>query len=270
MVARWISALDTFDFESTHRKGSLHGNTDALSRIPRRKCKRIDCPQCQSRANISDCMVSVITRSKNEQSDTTTVNVNNEKQGTDAHVSNASDDGINRIITESNWIQQWTKEDLVNHQNNYETLLRTVINLFRSNNMKSEIRSSNQELRALLRQWGLLKIVDNLLCRTWDNEDGTSSLQFIAPKTLRLQIMQQIHNCRTAGHLARDKTLNRIRARFYWPGMSSDVERWCQTCLLCQKGNQGGRWNITYATCNGLWSYGVCDNRYNGSSTNHR
>lgn len=61
-------------------------------------------------------MVSVITRSKNEQSDTTTVNVNNEKQGTDAHVSNTSDDGINRIITESNWIQQWTKEDLVNHQ----------------------------------------------------------------------------------------------------------------------------------------------------------
>lgn len=97
-------------------------------------------------------MVSVITRSTNEQSDTTTVNVNNEKQGTDAHVSNTSDDGINRIITESNWIQQWTNEDLVNHQNNDDTLLRTVINLFRSNNVKSEIRSSNQELRALLRQ----------------------------------------------------------------------------------------------------------------------
>lgn len=97
-------------------------------------------------------MVSVITRSKNEQSDTTTVNVNNEKQGTDTHVSNTSDDGINRIITESNWIQQWTKEDLVNHQNSDDTPLRTVINLFRSNNVKSEIRSSNQELRALLRQ----------------------------------------------------------------------------------------------------------------------
>jgi hypothetical protein len=101
---------------------------------------------------ISDCMVSVITRSTNEQSDTTTVNVNNENQGTDAHVSNTSDDGINRIITESNWIQQWTNEDLVNHQNNDDTLLRTVINLFRSNNLKSEIHSSNQELRALLRQ----------------------------------------------------------------------------------------------------------------------
>lgn len=51
--------------------------------------------------------------------------------------------------------------------------------------------------------------------------------------------MQQMHNCRTAGHLARDKTLNRIRAIFYWPGMSSDVERWCQTCLLCQKRKPG-------------------------------
>ena len=206
MVARWISALDTFDFEITHRKGSLHGNTDALSRRPRRKCKRTDCPQCQNGGDLSDCMVSVITRSKNAQSDATTVNVNNEKQCADAHVSNTSDDGTNRIITESNWIQQWAKNDLENHQSNDETLC-TVINLFRSNNVKPEIRSSNQELRALLRQWGLLKIVDNLLYRTWDNEDGTSSLQFIAPKTLRLQIMQHMHNCRTARHLGRDKNL---------------------------------------------------------------
>lgn len=48
-------------------------------------------------------MVSAMTKSKDAQSDTTTANINNDKQSTDASASNTSGDGINSII---NWIQQ--------------------------------------------------------------------------------------------------------------------------------------------------------------------
>lgn len=34
MIARWISRLKTYDFEIKHRRGSAHGNADALSRKP--------------------------------------------------------------------------------------------------------------------------------------------------------------------------------------------------------------------------------------------
>jgi hypothetical protein len=40
MFARWISTLDTYNFEIQHRKGSLHVNADALSRrCCREKCE---------------------------------------------------------------------------------------------------------------------------------------------------------------------------------------------------------------------------------------
>lgn len=47
--------------------------------------------------------------------------------------------------------------------------------------------------------------------------------------------MVQLHNSRLAGHLGREKTLKKIRSRFYWPGMSTDIRRWCQNCMFCQK-----------------------------------
>jgi len=48
MAARWISVLDTYNYEIEHRRGSLHKNADALSRVSigHRKCKRTDCPDC--------------------------------------------------------------------------------------------------------------------------------------------------------------------------------------------------------------------------------
>ena len=30
-----------------------------------------------------------------------------------------------------------------------------------------------------------------------------------------------------------DKTLNRLKERFYWPGHYEDVRNWCQTCAVC-------------------------------------
>ncbi|CAC5408206.1 unnamed protein product [Mytilus coruscus] len=71
MVARWLALLDTYVFKIEHRKGTLHGNADALSRRPRRRCKRDECLQCQ---NGSECEVNVnaITRSHLTQSDAST------------------------------------------------------------------------------------------------------------------------------------------------------------------------------------------------------
>ena len=35
------------------------------------------------------------------------------------------------------------------------------------------------------------------------------------------------------GHLGQDKTLHRLKERFYWPGHYNDVKDWCQTCGAC-------------------------------------
>ena len=37
-IARWSEILSEFDFEIQHRVGRLHGNVDAVSRIPCSQC----------------------------------------------------------------------------------------------------------------------------------------------------------------------------------------------------------------------------------------
>lgn len=51
--------------------------------------------------------------------------------------------------------------------------------------------------------------------------------------------MYELHNQRTAGHLGRDKTLKSVQSRFYWPGMSSAVARWCRECNQCARRKAG-------------------------------
>ena len=46
MIGRWHNQLAPFNFKIVHRKGEIHLNADALSRIPPRRCPREDCPHC--------------------------------------------------------------------------------------------------------------------------------------------------------------------------------------------------------------------------------
>ena len=43
MVARWLEALQEYDFELQRRAGRLHSNADALSRRP---CAALECRHC--------------------------------------------------------------------------------------------------------------------------------------------------------------------------------------------------------------------------------
>ena len=42
-----------------------------------------------------------------------------------------------------------------------------------------------------------------------------------------------MHEGVTGGHLGKDKTLYRLKERFYWPGHYKDVQEFCLTCAVC-------------------------------------
>lgn len=44
------------------------------------------------------------------------------------------------------------------------------------------------------------------------------------------EVRRCMHNNRTSGLLGREKTIQSIKSKFYWPGMSDDIGRWYQTC----------------------------------------
>ena len=64
--------------------------------------------------------------------------------------------------------------------------------------------------------------------------EGGRSEQLVVPKGLREKVLTLGHDIPWAGHLGNVKTLERIAARFHWPGLYSEVQRYCKSCPTCQ------------------------------------
>ena len=65
--------------------------------------------------------------------------------------------------------------------------------------------------------------------------------QVVVTKSLRSQVLKLAHCGLMAGHQGSKKTLDRILASFHWPGIHSDVPRFCQSCDVCQRTIQKGK-----------------------------
>jgi hypothetical protein len=59
-------------------------------------------------------------------------------------------------------------------------------------------------------------------------------LVLVVPETLRKRVLFAIHDSVTAGHLGIEKTLDKTRRRFYWPGIIQSVKDYVQGCESCQ------------------------------------
>ena len=79
-----------------------------------------------------------------------------------------------------------------------------------------------------------------ILRRKFRDQKGDHS-QVCVPKKLRNEVLKLAHDTPMAGHLAAKKTRERIWSEFYWPGMCSDIRRYCQSCDQCQKVTPRGR-----------------------------
>jgi len=65
---------------------------------------------------------------------------------------------------------------------------------------------------------------------------GESDRLYIpANASLRTRLLHECHDVPTAGHLGKDKTLEQVKRRFYWPRMDSDVLQYVRTCDACQR-----------------------------------
>jgi hypothetical protein len=47
-------------------------------------------------------------------------------------------------------------------------------------------------------------------------------------------ILNELHDAATAGHLGIDKTMERVKRLFYWPGMDAEIKHYVATCPHCQ------------------------------------
>lgn len=72
-------------------------------------------------------------------------------------------------------------------------------------------------------------------------ETSKTFTQLVVPKKFREIVTKLAHESIMSGHLATSRTTSRILSEFYWPGIQSDVKRFCRSCDICQRTIQKGK-----------------------------
>lgn len=82
------------------------------------------------------------------------------------------------------------------------------------------------------------KLMNDLLYKYCHYKNDLGDLVFqwkqVVPTHLREEILLKAHNIPRAGHMGFYKTLEKIRAKYYWPGMLRDVNDHVSKCEICK------------------------------------
>ncbi|GBG65770.1 hypothetical protein CBR_g52361 [Chara braunii] len=60
-------------------------------------------------------------------------------------------------------------------------------------------------------------------------------------RRLRTRLLGEYHDSRLTGHLGVNRTIARLRQRFWWPDLITDVTRYCDSCEVCRQSNPHNR-----------------------------
>ncbi len=89
-------------------------------------------------------------------------------------------------------------------------------------------RQELQEAEEKKEDTGEWTVVEGLILRK-------GIIQVPATQRARTLVVDQCHDDPAAGHLGRDKTVDRIKLRFYWEGLDEWVADYVKSCVQCQK-----------------------------------
>ena len=197
-IARWIQQLQEYNFEVEHRPGKQHGNADALSRRP---CWKDACKHCQRVEEKSQENLDIRCRAV-------------------PHVTVFGNDPA--VMRQA----QLEDQDIC-----------PILCLKEVSSQKPawcDVSIQSQDAKLYWAQWESLVLLEGVLYRQWESPIGDWVVnQLILPRKFREDVLTQLHDSHSGGHLGVNKTLGKVRERFYWAQCSADVRRWCRNCDLC-------------------------------------
>ena len=232
-LARWLEVISEYDIEIVHRAGRSHANADALSRKPCRQCGKADTEEWSGQDleklnGEQDVLGSPDTSVKSED----VIGRN--------HIELENCDGrVNMLqFTDSSFMDK-LKTNQRNDQN-----LRVIVDAVENGQKPSreELSALPSSVKVLLGHWDQLEVRDGILYRKWESNDGKrTNWRIVLPREMRNEILGELHSAPTAGHLGMNKTLSKVRHRFYWVGMRTDIRSFIRQCPTCNRNKPGGR-----------------------------
>ncbi|XP_070571140.1 uncharacterized protein [Ptychodera flava] len=93
--------------------------------------------------------------------------------------------------------------------------------------------NESQEVRIALRDWSKFSFCDDVLYRARTSSSGEVYYQLVLPHEFHQEAMKGVHD--DCGHLGQDRSIDLLRARFYWPLMSADMKKYIRTCKRCTR-----------------------------------
>lgn len=199
---RWASQLASFNFTIRYRPGRKNGNADALSR------------QYLDRFVPGTELPSMLGQSILEQQAT----------------------GVGAYCNEVGAFPRRTPTELATLQG-LDPVVGPILKFWQMARQPSaqERQELTAESRELLRHWGTFCEREGVLYRqSHQSGGGREIFQLILPKCLQEEVLRSIHEGH--GHQGVDRTLQLMRERCFWPGMTKGVEQWCQNCERCTLG----------------------------------
>ena len=254
-LARFIEELSQYNFKILHRKGINHENADALSRIrdPLKECDCYKaglsvedlpcggCPYCRRAhrqwARFNDDVDDVVPLAIRSIDLDMTQN-NSQPQGTQG----ASNTPVaSHLPRTSNWADSLSSFQLSEAQRNDPNIgivMHWLEHCYTPTNR--ELQLSSPETRALWMNKDNIVFLDHVMYYSWTYREGRSNC-FIVPSELRDRVLYFCHDSKDSGHLGQSKTLDKLKEKFYWYGMSKDCVIYVQQCSVCNQNKKGNR-----------------------------
>ena len=252
--ARWIQILEETYYTIEVRKGTLHGNADAMSRLPGTGCegKRCICVPVEHFEEEygleDDYRIQSAAFDENEENE-------QPKEGSDtedeihghpqapATKKARGEDGNNPdspvMVQAFAFTKQWRSEEMASAQASDPDieLLYMAKKLGADKPDRAEINQQSSAARTYFHDWKRIKFESNrVLYRQWESSDGTEvRYQIILPETYQQALFTNLHDAIHAAHMGRRRTMSKLQQKFYWHRMGEDIQTWIRACPTCQR-----------------------------------
>ena len=222
-----LAELSDFQFEIKYRSGKTNVAADALSRNPISESPSDT--DSDEDCHVINCQQELVTYIERIQC-TYSLPANLTHAIVDVQL---NEDAVVAVTNEMfSSIPDLSGCDILKLQKDDPCISRVVDFLQRKTKRSSQQnKKESPQFRKLMSKWKQLKIQNGILYREL-HINGENTTVLVLPASLRSTVFKQMHDY--SGHQGVERTLQLVRARCYWPSLTTDVTEYVKSCTRCK------------------------------------